>query len=208
MNEFSTRKNKAYSDIFSIERWHRTSNEEICASVVTLRTNLRWLVNTADCQHIAEPVKQIVRCVEDIEDALSNHQATIRDSRELLTDGIGDLEDVYVDHLRHRTASTVHAINDPAVRSAVLALTGGRCAYCDCVLEQGTGSTEAFTIEHIVPRDSGGPDNIANYVPACRSCNCSKGTGHVITFIKRRVSLAAGAKPDLRVVGTDSIGGG
>lgn len=208
MNEFTTRKQKTNSDIFSIERWHRMSNSDICASVVAMRTNLRWLMNTTDCQPVMEPLKQIVKCVEDIEDVLSNHQATIRDSRELMTDGLVELEEVYVAHLHQKTVSTVHPINDPAVRSAVLALTGGRCAYCDCELEQGTGSNEAFTVEHIVPRDSGGPDNIANYVPACRSCNCSKGTGHVVTFIKRRVSLAAGAKPDLRVVGTDSIGGG
>ena len=205
MNEFTTSKQKAYRDIFEVERAQRAENADICAGLVSLRTNLRWLTNSSDCR---VQLAAITKDIERIEDVLASQQSTIGDSREVMIDGVGNLEGVYVDHLHQKTVSTVHPINDPAVRSAVLALTGGRCAYCDCELEQGTGTTEAFTVEHIVPRDSGGPDNIANYVPACRSCNCSKGTGHVITFIKRRVSLAAGAKPDLRVVGSDSIGGG
>lgn len=201
MNEFTTSKQKAYRDIFEVERAQRAENADICAGLVSLRTNLRWLTNSSDCR---VQLAAITKDIERIEDVLASQQSTIGDSREVMIDGVGNLEGVYVDHLHQKTVSTVHPINDPAVRSAVLALTGGRCAYCDCELEQGTGTTEAFTVEHIVPRDSGGPDNIANYVPACRSCNCSKGTGHVITFIKRRVSLAAGMRPDLRVVGTET----
>lgn len=215
MNEFQKLKVAAERQVFSAERFHRSENAELCADVVALRSNLRWLEpHVLDNESTRLPFAEIVKNVEQIEDHLAQSQGTIRDCRSKVVDHIGALEIPYVDLLlQHnemtvgRQAATQHAINDPAVRAAVLQLTGGRCAYCDCELEQGTGTTETFTVEHIVPRESGGPDNIANYVPACKSCNCSKGTGHVITFIKRRVSLAAGVRPELRLVPTEIAGG-
>jgi 5-methylcytosine-specific restriction endonuclease McrA len=44
----------------------------------------------------------------------------------------------------------------------------GRCVYC---WEQ----PEVLTQDHIVPLSRGGSDYITNIVPACRSCNASKG---------------------------------
>ncbi|WP_422049899.1 HNH endonuclease [Shimia sp.] len=43
-----------------------------------------------------------------------------------------------------------------------------RCHYC--------GSPHALTIDHIVPKVSGGTDDPINLVAACRSCNSSKRT--------------------------------
>ena len=45
---------------------------------------------------------------------------------------------------------------------------GGKCVYC--------GSTEKIEIEHRIPLSRGGTNFPANLVPACKSCNCSKGT--------------------------------
>lgn len=45
---------------------------------------------------------------------------------------------------------------------------GERCVYC--------GSAERIEIEHRIPLSRGGTNQPANLVPACKSCNCSKGT--------------------------------
>jgi 5-methylcytosine-specific restriction endonuclease McrA len=71
--------------------------------------------------------------------------------------------------------------SSPSVRSAVHALTDGHCAYCDDRL-----LGDDWHVEHVVPASLGGPDSIANYVPACKPCNHKKSTKHVIEFIKLR----------------------
>lgn len=208
MSEIEDLRLEAQKQVYATERFHRSENADVCAAIVTLRTNLRWMQPLIEKDiTVTLPYREIVKCVEQIEDVLAQSQCTIRDRSSESLEQIAALHEAYVDllHEHHvasqsRQASTQHAINDPAVRAAVYQLTGGRCAYCDCQLEEGTGSTEAFTVEHVVPRESGGPDNLANYVPACKSCNCSKGTGHVLTFIKRRVGMAVGVRPELRVV--------
>ncbi len=45
---------------------------------------------------------------------------------------------------------------------------GNRCYYCGC--------DGKMTIEHRIPLSRGGTHYPANIVPACLSCNCSKGT--------------------------------
>ena len=49
----------------------------------------------------------------------------------------------------------------------VLLRYGGRCAYC--------GASGDMTKDHIIPISRGGSDCIDNIVPACLSCNASKG---------------------------------
>jgi 5-methylcytosine-specific restriction endonuclease McrA len=55
----------------------------------------------------------------------------------------------------------------------VWATTGGRCIYC-CRLVDFSG-LEAFHVDHFIPRSAGGSDRLENLVPACSSCNLSKG---------------------------------
>lgn len=51
-------------------------------------------------------------------------------------------------------------------RRKVYAQTQGLCAYC--------GEVAATTVDHLVPRDRGGEDDLANLRPACRDCNTRK----------------------------------
>ena len=45
---------------------------------------------------------------------------------------------------------------------------GGKCVYCN--------TENDITIEHRIPISRGGTNLPANLVPACKSCNCKKGT--------------------------------
>lgn len=52
------------------------------------------------------------------------------------------------------------------------------CAFC--------GSTENFSIDHLIPRFKGGDDSGDNLVLACRSCNSSKGKGDLMEWYHRK----------------------
>lgn len=56
----------------------------------------------------------------------------------------------------------------PEERAAKFARLGNRCFYC--------GASGRLTADHDLPIARGGTDNIANILPACRSCNCRKRT--------------------------------
>jgi 5-methylcytosine-specific restriction endonuclease McrA len=51
------------------------------------------------------------------------------------------------------------------------------CSYCN-----GPGGT----IDHIVPLADGGTNDWWNMTSACKSCNSSKGTNHLVQFFLRR----------------------
>jgi hypothetical protein len=53
-----------------------------------------------------------------------------------------------------------------------------QCAYCD--------ATEGLTWDHLIPRNAGGPDTISNHVPACKTCNSSKGDKDVVDWYRSR----------------------
>ena len=54
----------------------------------------------------------------------------------------------------------------PAERRAVYDKMGGRCAYCGEQLNY-----EDMQVDHVVALRSKGEDDLANMLPACRSCN-------------------------------------
>jgi|GEM_PF-3697871 len=94
-----------------------------------------------------------------------------------------------------------HSLSDPKVRREVWNMTGGKCAYCDKpVTVDGTDtSAETMCVEHVVPRTAGGPDNIANFVPACMGCNSAKSDRHVLHFVRNTLPRRQ-EKMALRVV--------
>ena len=58
----------------------------------------------------------------------------------------------------------------PTVRERVFRIYGRRCYYCPATEE------EAFIeIDHIVPLARGGDNEFLNLLPACETCNRSKG---------------------------------
>lgn len=58
-------------------------------------------------------------------------------------------------------------------REAVLRRARGCCEYC---WSQERFATQAFSIEHIIPRSAGGPSTLANLALACQGCNNHKYT--------------------------------
>jgi 5-methylcytosine-specific restriction endonuclease McrA len=59
-----------------------------------------------------------------------------------------------------------------------LALFGNQCVYCF--------SKENITIDHFMPLCKGGIDAIANLVPACVACNCSKSGKDPIVWLTQQ----------------------
>jgi 5-methylcytosine-specific restriction endonuclease McrA len=56
----------------------------------------------------------------------------------------------------------------------------GKCIHCNrkLVVEIDGGAGWQVTVEHIVPRNHGGTDELANLALACYRCNNSKGVIH------------------------------
>lgn len=78
-----------------------------------------------------------------------------------------------------------HALHNERVRDKVWAITDGKCFYCEVELvrtAEGNDRSRLFHIDHIVPKASGGPDHISNYVPACERCNISKNAKSFVEF--------------------------
>lgn len=54
----------------------------------------------------------------------------------------------------------------------------GKCIHCDARLVVESDGRTLATIEHIVPRNHGGTDELGNLALACRRCNTAKGVRH------------------------------
>ena len=61
---------------------------------------------------------------------------------------------------------------EPALRKLVRARAAARCEYCH--LSQQFSELQ-FHVEHIIPRQHGGPDDAQNLALACPDCNLLKG---------------------------------
>jgi 5-methylcytosine-specific restriction endonuclease McrA len=60
-----------------------------------------------------------------------------------------------------------------------LSASCGLCAYC--------GEAKKLTMDHIDSIGAGGAHDISNIVPACRSCNGSKGDSVLIVWLAKRM---------------------
>lgn len=87
---------------------------------------------------------------------------------------------------RKRAASTFRVT--PRDWDRLVSRYQGRCAYCD------TGGQ--MTMDHVIPIARGGGHRIGNLVPACETCNKSKGP---LLLIEWRYRLAVEAEKARRV---------
>jgi 5-methylcytosine-specific restriction endonuclease McrA len=75
----------------------------------------------------------------------------------------------------------------PAEWLELVALYGGRCAYC--------GSTDPLEADHRIPLARGGSNLIENILPACHSCNARK---HLMSEAEFRARRASESTDDLQ----------
>lgn len=73
-------------------------------------------------------------------------------------------------HARKRSVEPVR----PQDRERVFENFDGVCAYC---------GKPATTVDHVIPVSQGGRSRRGNILPACRSCNSSKGTRSLDDFL-------------------------
>lgn len=74
-------------------------------------------------------------------------------------------------HARKRNVNPLPVVG----QIGLLSYFHGQCAYC---------SNQATTWDHIVPISKGGRTSPDNVVPACASCNSSKGDRDVMTWVR------------------------
>ena len=75
----------------------------------------------------------------------------------------------FIGHQRHRGEEDIQYTYSEW-RECVIYF-GGECAYCGRTTRKG----ERLTRDHLVPVSLGGKTEQGNIVPACKTCNCSKG---------------------------------
>ena len=63
---------------------------------------------------------------------------------------------------------------DAALRRLVRQRAGEQCEYCGLMVEDEPLGT--FHVDHVIPRQHGGTDDLSNLALACRYCNSHKGT--------------------------------
>jgi 5-methylcytosine-specific restriction endonuclease McrA len=88
-------------------------------------------------------------------------------------------EIAYLAQERRRARKLAAPVNDLTRKQwrAIKAAFENRCAYCGEHFER-------LTMDHVRPLSRGGSHTTSNVVPACRSCNCRKGTRHILpTFL-------------------------
>jgi 5-methylcytosine-specific restriction endonuclease McrA len=73
-----------------------------------------------------------------------------------------------------------------SVWKSLVKVYGSRCYYCGAKFPPSE-----LQCEHMIPRDRGGSDELANLVPACGPCNHSKGTLTAEEFLRRRAPTPA-----------------
>lgn len=81
-------------------------------------------------------------------------------------------------HLLLRVAETDHTFERKEARGEVV--LEGKCIHCQRKLSlrlDGTPLSDA-TLEHIVPKNHGGTDDLRNLAIACARCNSEKGLRH------------------------------
>lgn len=69
------------------------------------------------------------------------------------------------------------------------------CCYCGKKLTSIRLHALEYTVDHVYPKGNGGTNSPLNKLPCCRTCNESKGSKSLETFLEEtgfRLSLSAG----------------
>ncbi len=69
-----------------------------------------------------------------------------------------------------------------------------KCSYCGIIHEPG----EQLTLDHIVPRDSGGRNNNVNLITACKKCNSSKGKRSFADYVAYLDNMLIASEQEIR----------
>lgn len=201
--------NKALGSFSSYQKMssslQRGGDVDLACWLLRLRSAVRWAHGSTLDEERELAFSKAFGLFDVIDDYVANRldsHETVDEHRESLIGNVVSTANAMLAeiHSRQQDRKETHNQADPAVREAVLNLTGGRCAYCDAEIRSGSYDSDSqFCVEHVVPKSCGGPDHLNNYVPACKSCNNSKGGGHVLTFIKRNLPNRI-ARAELKVV--------
>jgi 5-methylcytosine-specific restriction endonuclease McrA len=108
--------------------------------------------------------------------------------------GLRSFARVTLPNSRHRRANRVRdAFGCHSKREWLdkLRASGFLCFYCGKELV-GRNATR----DHFIPLSKGGSDSISNIVPACRRCNCKKGTLTGQEFLAQILQREQGFSPD------------
>ena len=74
---------------------------------------------------------------------------------------------------------------DQVIRLAIYMRDDFKCVYCRRALTH-TSCPFDLTLDHLVPRSSGGDHSVKNLATACRSCNSRKGARSWRTWATRK----------------------
>lgn len=182
------------------ERWF---NERIGRVVIEMTKAQIVAENheeTGQCQKHLKRLREELMYIHEsfkgsLEEIINEHEKILRAryaAEETARKATAHLENFSkrLDEVQQQEASR-HREHNPAlpeVRARVLAMTDGRCAYCNSVISPGkSDGNPEFVVEHVVPKSAGGPDHIANFVPSCAPCNSQKSAAHVVEFIRKKV---------------------
>ena len=67
-------------------------------------------------------------------------------------------------------------------KKEIVTIYKSECVYC--------GSNQKITLDHVIPIKRGGTHSLGNLVPACQSCNSSKGTKTITEWKKAKRKAA------------------
>ena len=81
--------------------------------------------------------------------------------------------------LRNGTMSMRSLYDDERIKMKV----PQACYYC--------GDTNNLTVDHLIPRIKGGPNEADNLIWACRSCNSSKGGHDMLAWMRKKGTFPA-----------------
>lgn len=138
-----------------------------------------------DDQHLTQ-VGATIQLLKDISEKAERIGGAAIGNIHVLESSLDEMERI-VSGMKSRLRQ--HSQNSPEVRRQVLAVTGGRCFYCNVTVADVNpdGSAAAFHVDHIVAKAHGGPDHFHNYVPSCSACNSEKSDKPFSVFMQAKI---------------------